>query len=185
MNNETNPNEEESLNVNDNTIPQDNTKNTENTGDSASAEGESWEEKYKKSYDDYLRLFAEFDNFRRRAMKEKSALISSAGSEILTAILPVLDDFDRAMITMDSTTDISSLKQGVELIHQKLKDNLHKKGLKEIIPTGEFFDADLHESITQIPAPDPESKGKIVDVVEKGYKMNDKILRYPKVIVAQ
>lgn len=145
-----------------------------------------WETKYKEIYDQYLRLFSEFDNFRKRNTRERIELIKTAGSEILAGVLPVLDDFDRALKTMDSaTTDVASLKTGVDMIFQKLLHVLQEKGLQPYNPIGEKFDPDLHEAISHIPAQDEAQKGLIIEVVEKGYKMHEKVLRYPKVIVAQ
>lgn len=145
-----------------------------------------WESKYKEIYDQYLRLFSEFDNFRKRNTRERIELIKTAGSEILAGVLPVLDDFDRALKTMDSATaDVASLKTGVDMIFQKLLHVLQEKGLQPYNPIGEKFDPDLHEAISHIPAQDEAQKGLIIDVVEKGYKMHEKVLRYPKVIVAQ
>ncbi|MCX7743463.1 MAG: nucleotide exchange factor GrpE [Flavobacteriales bacterium] len=145
-----------------------------------------WESKYKETYDQYLRLFSEFDNFRKRNAKERIELIKTAGSEILTVILPVLDDFDRALKTMDSNaSDINALKTGVEMIFQKLLHVLQEKGLQAYNPIGEKFDPEIHEAITHIPAQEEGQKGTIIDVIEKGYKMHDKVLRYPKVVVAQ
>lgn len=145
-----------------------------------------WEAKYKETYDQYLRLFSEFDNFRKRNARERIELMKTAGSEILAGVLPVLDDFDRALKTMDaSTADVASLKTGVDMIFQKLLHVLQEKGLQPYNPIGEKFDPDLHEAISHIPAQDEAQKGLIIDVVEKGYKMHEKVLRYPKVIVAQ
>lgn len=152
----------------------------ENKGD------DDWEAKYKETYDKYLRLFSEFDNFRKRNAKERIELIKTAGSEILAGILPVLDDFDRALKMMDTATaNVASLKTGVDMIFQKLLHVLQEKGLQPYNPIGEKFDPDLHEAISHIPAQDEGQKGLIIDVIEKGYKMHEKVLRYPKVIVAQ
>lgn len=158
----------------------------ENTTTENNDNNTDWEAKYKETYDQYLRLFSEFDNFRKRNAKERIELIKTAGSEILSAILPVLDDFDRALKTMDtSTMDVNALKTGVELIFQKLLHVLQEKGLQAYNPIGEKFDPELHEAITHIPAQEESQKGNIIDVVEKGYKMHEKVLRYPKVVVAQ
>ncbi|MCZ2442332.1 MAG: nucleotide exchange factor GrpE [Flavobacteriales bacterium] len=142
-----------------------------------------WEQKYKETYDNYLRLFSEFDNFRKRNLKERAELIKTAGSEILSVILPVLDDFDRALQVMNETD--SSMKQGITLIFHKLKQTLMERGLQEYNPMGELFDADLHEAITRVPSPKGEEKNTIIDVIEKGYKVHDKVIRYPKVVVVQ
>jgi len=172
-----------------NTQTDEEVKNNEEPADLKNAENEGktdWEAKYKETYEQYLRLFSEFDNFRKRNAKERIELIKTAGSEILTVLLPVLDDFDRALKTMDAnTTDVASLKTGVDMIFQKLLHVLQEKGLQPYNPMGEKFDPDLHEAITHVPAQEEGQKGLIVEVIEKGYKMHEKVLRYPKVIVAQ
>ena len=133
--------------------------------------------------DKHLRLFAEFENYKRRTSKERIDLFKTANQEVLLAILPVLDDFDRAIIEIKKSEDEVLLK-GVELIHDKLKSTLFSKGLEEVtLKTGDLFNADFAEAITQIPAPSPNLKGKIVDVLEKGYKLGDKIIRFPKVVI--
>lgn len=132
--------------------------------------------------DKFLRLFAEFENYKKRTSKERIDLFKTAGQEILQSILPVLDDFDRAQKEIQKSDD-KSIKEGVNLVHNKLKDILKSKGLEEIeVNASEIFDADKHEAITQIPAPTDDLKGKIIDVIEKGYKLGDKIIRYPKVV---
>lgn len=140
------------------------------------------EEKYAELYDNYLRLFSDFDNFRKRSVKERMEVIKTAGNEVIKSILPVIDDFERAIKTFE-TSDKETLQQGMQLIYNKLKNGLGDKGLVEMNPIGEKFDADQHEAITQLPAPNEEEKGKILDVIEKGYKLNDIIIRYPKVVV--
>ncbi len=133
--------------------------------------------------DKFLRLFAEFENYKRRTSKERVELFKTANQEVLLAMLPVLDDFDRAIAEIKKTDD-NILIQGVELIQEKLKSTLVSKGLEEVeIKAGDVFDADFAEAITQIPA--PKMKGKIVDVIEKGYKLGDKIIRFPKVVIGQ
>jgi molecular chaperone GrpE len=133
--------------------------------------------------DKFLRLFAEFENFKRRTAKERIELFKTANQDVLLALLPVLDDFDRALAEIKKTDD-NVLIQGVELIQEKLKSTLVSKGLEEVeIKTGDLFNADFAEAITQIPA--PKLKGKIVDVIEKGYKLGDKIIRFPKVVIGQ
>ena len=133
--------------------------------------------------DKHLRLFAEFENYKRRTSKERIDLFKTANQEVLLAILPVLDDFDRAIIEIKKSEEVVLLK-GVELIHDKLKSTLFSKGLEEVtVKAGDLFDADFAEAITQIPAPSPNLKGKIVDVLEKGYKLGDKIIRFPKVVI--
>jgi len=135
--------------------------------------------------DKFLRLFAEFENYKRRTSKERVELFKTANQEVLLAMLPVLDDFDRAIAEIKKTDD-NILIQGVELIQEKLKSTLVSKGLEEVeIKAGDAFDADFAEAITQIPAPSAKMKGKIVDVIEKGYKLGDKIIRFPKVVIGQ
>ncbi len=135
--------------------------------------------------DKYIRLFAEFENYKRRTSKERIELFKTANQEVLQAMLPVLDDFDRAMIEIAKSDDEVMLK-GVELIHEKLKSTLTSKGLEQVeLAVGDAFDADFAEAITQIPAPSDNLKGKIVDILEKGYKLGDKIIRFPKVVIGQ
>lgn len=133
--------------------------------------------------DKYLRLYAEFDNFRRRTNKERAEERLSAGKDTIVALLPVLDDFERAIKAMDTATDVIPVKEGVALIQNKLKHILGSKGLKEMESKGVAFDADLHEAITNIPAPADDLKGKVVDELEKGYYLNDKVIRFAKVVV--
>ncbi|CAM3865033.1 nucleotide exchange factor GrpE [Flavobacterium sinopsychrotolerans] len=138
-----------------------------------------------KEKDKYLRLFAEFENYKRRTSKERIELFKTANQEVLLAMLPVLDDFDRALVEINKSDD-ELLTKGVELIHEKLKSTLVSKGLEQVeVKAGDAFDADFAEAITQIPAPSDKLKGKIVDVLEKGYKLGDKIIRFPKVVIGQ
>ena len=138
-----------------------------------------------KEKDKYLRLFAEFENYKRRTTKERIELFKTANQEVLLAMLPVLDDFDRAIIEINKSED-ELLTKGVELIHEKLKNTLVGKGLEQVeLKAGDAFNADFAEAITQIPAPSDSMKGKIVDVLEKGYKLGDKIIRFPKVVIGQ
>ncbi|MCK8493652.1 MULTISPECIES: nucleotide exchange factor GrpE [Spirosoma] len=133
--------------------------------------------------DKYLRLYADFENFRRRTSKEKLDLISNANEGVLKALIPVVDDFERALQSVETTEDIAAVKEGVSLIYNKLFKTLESKGLKPMISKGEPFNADLHESITQFPAPSDDLKGKVIDEIEKGYYLNDKVIRFAKVIV--
>lgn len=136
--------------------------------------------------DKFLRLYAEFENYKRRTAKERIELFKTAGEEVLSALLPVVDDFDRAVKELSKNSENEPLLQGVKLIHNKLKETLKSKGLEEFeVKSGDDFNADFHEAVTQIPAPEPKLKGKIVDVIEKGYKLTDKIIRYPKVVTGQ
>lgn len=131
----------------------------------------------------YLRLYAEFENFRRRNAKERIELIGSASSELMTELLPLLDDFERAIDSNQKSEDLEAVKQGFELLHQKMTRVLSAKGLKAIESKGETFDAEVHEAIAQVPVDDKKQKGQIIDVVEKGYSLNDKVIRHPKVVV--
>ena len=149
------------------------------------SEQELLAEELGKEKDKFLRLFAEFENYKRRTSKERVELFKTAGQDIMVAMLPVLDDFDRAMAELVKSSDEGVLK-GVELIHNKFRDILTGKGLSQIeVNQGDAFDAEVHEAITQIPAPSDDLKGKIIDVVEKGYKLGDRIIRHPKVVVGQ
>lgn len=131
----------------------------------------------------FLRLFAEFENFRKRTARERSDMFRTAGQDVIVALLPVLDDFDRAMKELSKSGDEAAL-QGVSLIHNKFKETLRSKGLEEIsVAEGDTFDADVHEAVTQIPAPDKRLKGKVVDVIEKGFTLGDRVIRHPKVVV--
>ncbi len=133
--------------------------------------------------DKYLRLYAEFDNFRRRTTKERIELLQTAGKEIVVSLLPVLDDFERAIKSMEATTDVNAVKEGVVLVQSKLNNILGQKGLKPMESIGNAFDADLHEAITNIPAPTDDMKGKVMDEMEKGYYLNDNVIRFAKVVV--
>lgn len=135
--------------------------------------------------DKFLRLFAEFENYKRRTTKERIELYKTAGQEVIQALLPVVDDFDRALNEFKGDKDDVHVK-GMTLISNKFKETLKSKGLEEMeVKAGDAFDADQHEAITQIPAPSKKLKGKIVDVIEKGYKLGDKIIRFPKVVTGQ
>ena len=165
------------------------TLTNDETAGSATAEtaGLSAEDKLKdelsQANDKYLRLYAEFDNFRRRTQKERADERSNAGKEVIVSLLPVLDDFERAAKAMENSTDVNAVKEGVALVQHKLKNILTQKGLKEMASKGETFDAEIHEAITNIPAPTDDLKGKVVDELEKGYYLNDKVVRFAKVVV--
>jgi len=146
---------------------------------------EKLEEEKKELNDKFLRLFSDFDNFRKRTAKEKLEQSKKAGVEVIRDMLTIVDDFDRAKENNKSSEDIEAIKEGFDLIHTKFTSILKTKGLTEIEAKGEVFDVDKHEAITQIPAPSEDLKGKIVDVIEKGYALNDVVVRFPKVIVGQ
>lgn len=133
--------------------------------------------------DKYLRLFSEFDNFRKRTQKERVELFKTASEDVMISLLPVLDDFERALKAVDENGADENHKEGIELIYNKFKNTLNQKGLESLDSMGQEFDTDFHEAITNIPAPSPDMKGKVVDVVEKGYKLNDKVIRFAKVVV--
>lgn len=178
---------------NENTETTENEKNStetntgENEQDAVQPEIISAEDKLKdelaQANDKYLRLYAEFDNFRRRTQKERIELLQTAGKEIIVSLLPVLDDFERAEKAMETSTDVNAVKAGVALIQSKLNNVLSQKGLKPMQSIGTAFDADLHEAITNIPAPTDDMKGKVIDEMEKGYTLGDNVVRFAKVIV--
>lgn len=164
-------------------------KESEETKNEANAPELTEEEKLKedlqKEKEKFLRLFAEFENYKRRTSKERLELFKTANQEVMTAMLPVLDDFDRALNELRKSGD-KNLMQGIELIHNKFKETLNSKGLEAMnVKEGDDFDSEIHEAITQIPAPKDKLKGKIVDVVERGYKLGERIIRFPKVVTGK
>lgn len=175
--------EEENLVENENST--DNKEQTEKKSEEKKeelSETEILEEKLAKEKDRYLRLFAEFENYKRRTSKERIEMFKTAGREVMEALLPVLDDFERALNEMKKSAD-KELLEGVELINDKLIKSLNNQGLEVMaVKAGDKFDADLHEAVTQIPAPKKKLKGKVVDVIQKGYTLGEKIIRYPKVV---
>lgn len=174
LENEMNLNAEETTSVSDNAGVEEE--------DSLTAE-QKLELELSKEKDKFLRLFAEFENYKKRTSKERMDLFKTANQEVLQAMLPILDDFDRALVEIGKSED-DALLQGVSLIHEKFKSTLLSKGLEEVeVRAGDAFNADYAEAITQIPAASEALKGKIVDVLEKGYKLGDKIIRFPKVVI--
>lgn len=153
-----------------------NTESQVSDEDKLKAEANEWQNKY-------LRLYAEFDNFKRRTSKERLELLQIAGKDVISDLLTVLDDFERAQKSIETATDVVAVKEGVTLVQHKLKSILNQKGLKEMESIGKEFDADLHEGITSIPAPSADLKGKVIDELEKGYLLNDKVIRFAKVII--
>lgn len=135
--------------------------------------------------DKYMRLSAEFDNYRKRTLKEKMELTKTAGEKIIVNILPVMDNFERAIKSVDSTKDVDAIKEGIMHIYKNFGEFLKQNGIAEIDATNAEFDTDLHEALTKIPAPSEDLKGKVVDCIEKGYKLNDKVIRYAKVVVGE
>lgn len=148
-------------------------------------ESDDLNEKYEKLNDSYLRLNAEFDNFRKRTVKEKAEIIKSGGERVLTGIISLVDDFDRALDSIQETDEKDAIKEGMILIYTKFISFLKQNGVEEIKTIGETFDADLFEAVTTIPANDESQKGMVIDCIQKGYKLNDKIIRYPKVVVGE
>ena len=144
------------------------------------------EELLQTEKDKFLRLFAEFENYKKRTTRERIELFRTAGQEVMTSLLPVVDDFERALSHIEEGEEADELRKGVELIYQKFYSTLEQKGLSKIeTNAGDVFDAEIHEAITQIPAPTEDLKGKVIDCVEKGYKLGDKIIRFPKVVIGQ
>ncbi|MEN3324869.1 nucleotide exchange factor GrpE [Mariniflexile soesokkakense] len=147
---------------------------------------EKLQSELKQEKDKFLRLFAEFENYKRRTSKERIELFSTASEDVIKTLLPVLDDFERALSHIDEDKESEALRKGVLLIYNKLVSTLEQKGLKVVaVEKGDLFNADNHEAITQIPAPTDDLKGKIIDVIEKGYKLGEKVIRFPKVVIGQ
>ena len=149
------------------------------------AEGTRTDAELAELKDKYLRLAAEFENYKRRTTKERIELFKTANQELMTALLPVLDDFERARHATAATEDANAVRESIEMIQSKLNKTLQQKGLTAMEAKGGDFDAELHEAITQIPAPSDDLKGKVVDEVEKGYYLGDKVIRYAKVVLGQ
>lgn len=145
----------------------------------------SLEAQLEKEKKEYMFLMAEFDNFRKRTLKDKAEIIKNGAESAMRNILPIIDDFDRALQATATSEDVAAVREGVELIYNKFIKYLESNGVKEMITTGETFDADIHEAVTTFPAPSEEMKGKIIDTVQKGYSINDKVLRHAKVVVGQ
>lgn len=153
--------------------------------DKLSAENETLKSELEKEKKEYMFLMAEFDNFRKRTLKEKSELIKNAGESVFKGLLPIVDDFERALKASESSEDAGSLREGMDLIYKKLKKYMEQNGVKEMDPEDKEFDSDRHDAITAVPVQDESQKGKILDMVEKGYMINDKVLRHAKVVVGQ
>ena len=143
------------------------------------------QEQLEKEKKEYLFLMAEFDNFRKRTLKEKSDIIKNAGENVLKGLLPIMDDFERGIKAAENSPEADSVKEGVKLIYNKLQKYLNQNGVKEMDPSDDTFDTEKHEAISVVPVPEEEKKGKILDTVEKGYTINDKVLRHAKVVVGQ
>ena len=153
--------------------------------DKKSKKSIDFEEKFNELNDKYMRLSAEFDNYRKRTLKERMEMMKNAGEDILINFLPIMDNIERAKVSIEEAKEIEAIKEGINLIHKNINDFLTGRGIAEINAKGEVFDTDLHEAITKIPAPEENLKGKVVDVIEKGYKIKDKVLRYAKVVVGE
>jgi len=176
------------------TVPDSNTDNIAEVKNESATEGsqtssvakvyseEEYQAKVNELNDKYLRLYSEFDNFRKRTLKEKIDLMGTASEDVIKELLPVLDDFDRAMASMKTADQIEAVKEGVQLIYSKMKAIFTSKGLLEIKSIGENFDTDFHEAITSIPAPTEDLKNKVVDEIQKGYMLRDKVIRFAKVV---
>jgi molecular chaperone GrpE len=145
----------------------------------------SVEEKLAEMQDKYIRLSAEFDNYRKRTLREKMDMSKYAGENLLLKLLPVMDDFDRAVNHMETATDCAAMKTGIDLIYVKLSEFLKQNGVKEIESLNNSFNVDIHEAIAKVPVPENEKKGKVIDVVQKGYYLQDKVLRFSKVVVGE
>ncbi len=167
-------------------VTEDTTSQSEENQEVASDNVENeWEEKYKQLNDSHLRLMAEFDNYRKRTLREKSELIKSAGESVLVNLLPLADDFERGLEVSKDSMDVEAVRQGMELIYSKLTAFLQQNGVKVIETENSAFDTEFHEAITTIPAPSEDLKGKIIDCVQKGYLLNDKVIRFAKVVVGE
>ncbi|MBR6179441.1 MAG: nucleotide exchange factor GrpE [Bacteroidales bacterium] len=174
----------------------DKTSETDNSQDKSAAndtdttaqdtdKGDDLQKKYDELNDRYLRLMAEFDNYRKRTLKEKMDLTKYAEEDVIKGILPVVDNMERAIKSLESATDVNAVKEGIDLIYKKFKEFLEKRGIKEIEALNKELDTDLHEAVTKFAAPSEDLKGKIIDVIEKGYYLHDKVIRYAKVVVGE
>lgn len=177
--------EMEEQDINNQAHADENTENLEVSQDNETTLVEQLEAEKKELNDKYLRLFSDFDNFRKRTLKEKIESSKTAGVGVIKDLLTVVDDFDRAIENNSKSDDVAAIKEGFELIHHKFYSILKSKGLAEVESKGLEFDVDKHEAITQVAAPTEDLKGKVVDVIEKGYALNETIIRFPKVIVGQ
>ncbi len=177
--NEETVNNTEEMN-NENTDSQENSEVTEEVKSEPTAE-----EKYAELNNKYLRIHAEFDNYRKRTNKEKIDIIGNASASVLKDMIPVIDDFERAILNNKEVDDATSIKQGFELIYNKFVNTLKSRGLTPMDSIGQDFNPDIHEAIANVPAPKKKQKGKVIDAVEKGYTLNDKVIRFAKVVVGQ
>lgn len=179
---------EEKLTEKENPEELENMTNNQSEGSQSAERNDNvtdWQTKYNELNDSYLRLNAEFDNYRKRTLKEKAELLKSGSERVLLDIITVVDDFERALENISKTEDVEAVKEGIDLIYNKFINFLTRHGIKEIETIGQPFDTDRHEALTTVPAQNEEDKDKIVDSVQKGYMLDDKVIRYPKVIVAK
>lgn len=176
----TQPNEGQNINSTDQEA-----KATAENAENSSGDSAKLEEKLAEANDKYVRLAAEFDNYRKRTLKERMDMMKYGGEEVIKDLLPILDDLDRNAAAMEKTDDINVVRQGISLIHNKLLQLLQQKGLSEIEAMGIDMDTDLCDAVTTIPAPDAKLKGKVVDVIQKGYMLSDKVIRHAKVVIGE
>jgi molecular chaperone GrpE len=162
---------------------QENVQQETETGNEKDAETVDLKAKIAELNDKYTRLYSEFDNFRKRTAKEKKEIMDAGGEDVFKSMLPVIDDFERAIKSNSEATDVNAINDGVQLIYNKFKSTLTQKGLTEMKAIGEVFNPDIHEAITNVPAPSDELKGKVIDELEKGYALNGKIIRFAKVVI--
>ncbi len=185
MSNQENKDQEFENDFQDHEIESENIENQEEVSEEQQEENivEDLQSEVDKEKNNFLRLFAEFENYKKRTSKERIELFSTANRELMSVLLPILDDFDRGLNEIKKSNDKAML-EGMQLIYNKFKNTLNQKGLKEMeVGKGDYFDAEIHEAISQIPAPSKKLKGKIIDVVEKGYKLGETIIRFPKVVL--
>ncbi len=180
-----NTEEDKNIDLNNATTETSEEQSTEQNEQEEISELDKLKDQVKELNDRYVRLYSEFENFRRRTAKEKLELIQTAGEKVIADMLPVMDDFTRAIANSEKAADLDAVKEGIQLVHQKFSNVMTQAGVTEIDAMGQPFDLELHEAITKIPAPSKKDKGKVLDVIEKGYKLKDKVIRYPKVVVGE
>lgn len=186
MENENNPSEtNEPLDDKKTTVADNNAESETKKSENSEENAVNYENKINELNDKYLRLYSEFDNYRKRTIKEKSDLIKSAGEDVFKTIIPVIDDFERAIKANENIEDLAAIKEGMQLIYSKFKNSIQAKGLTAFDTIGNAFDSEIMEAITHVPAADESQKNKVIDEIEKGYKLGDKVIRFAKVVVAQ
>ena len=157
----------------------------ENVEENATESQDELKQEIRELKDKYIRLYSDFNNYKKRTTKERIELFKTAGQDILTSLLPIIDDFERTMKSTESSDDLKAIKEGIKLVYNKFNTTLEQQGLKAFSAINQEFDADIHEAITNIPAPNAKMKGKVLDEVEKGYKLHDKVIRFAKVVVGE